>query len=109
MSNRGERMTEISITTANSVTGKELGIVTGSYVASKAFYKDWFAGIRNFLGWEIIEYTQLLEKSRAMALQRMKENAEDLGATKIVNVRFATAQTTKGAAEILAYGTAMKK
>lgn len=97
------------ITTASSISGNELGIVTGSYVASKAFYKDFFAGVRNFFGWEIKEYTQMLEKAREMALKRMEENAVKLGADMIVNVRFATAQTERGSAELMAYGTALKE
>jgi len=99
----------MDITTTTNIGGNELGIVTGSYVASKAFYKDFFAGIRNFFGWEIKEYTQMLEKAREMALKRMEENAEKLGAIAVVNVRFATAQTERGSAELMAYGTAIKK
>ena len=99
----------MEITTASNIIGNELGIVTGSYVASKAFYKDFFAGIRNFFGWEIKEYTQMLEEARENALKRMKENAKKLEADAIINVRFATAQTERGSAELMAYGTAIKK
>lgn len=97
------------IITSTKITGKEIGIVTGSYVASKPFYRDFVAGIRNFFGWEIKEYTQLLEKSREEAMLRMVKKAEELGATAVINVRFSTAQTTRGAAEILVYGTAVKE
>lgn len=100
-------MVKITITTAEKIRGKELGLVTGSYVASKVFYKDFFAGIRNFFGLEVKEYTRMLEEAREKAVERMEKNAEELGATAIVNMRFATAQTTRGAAEILAYGTAV--
>lgn len=96
------------ITTAEKTTGKELGMVTGSYVASKIFYKDFFAGIRNFFGMEIKEYTKMLDEARTKALRRMEKEAEGLGAEAVVNVRFTTAQTERGAAEILAYGTAVK-
>lgn len=96
------------VTTAEKATGKELGMVTGSYVASKIFYKDFFAGIRNFFGMEIKEYTKMLDKARSKALERMEEQARGLKADAIVNVRFTTAQTERGAAEILAYGTAVK-
>jgi len=99
----------MKITTSTKITGNELGIVTGSYVASKAFYKDFFAGIRNFFGWEIKEYTQMLDEARQKAIERMQKNAEELGATAIINMRFATAQTERGAAEIIAYGTAVKE
>lgn len=98
----------MQITTAQSISGEELGLVTGSYVASKAFYKDIFAGVRNFFGWEIKEYTKMLEEAREKAVERMEKNAEKLGASAVINVRLATAQTTRGAAEILAYGTAVK-
>lgn len=96
------------ITTSSNVNGNELGIVTGSYVASKVFYKDFFAGIRKFFGWEIKEYTDMLEDARTRAMERMEENAKKLGADAVINVRFATAQTERGAAELLVYGTAIK-
>lgn len=99
----------MKITTSDEISGKELGIVTGSYVASKVFYKDFFAGIRNFFGWEIKEYTAMLEEARQKSLERMEENAKKLGAEAIINVRFATSQTERGAAELLAYGTAIRK
>ncbi len=99
----------MKITTASSIKGNELGIVTGSYVASKPFYKDFFAGIRNFFGWEIKEYTDMIEKARQKALERMEQKAETLGATAVINVRFSTAQTERGSAELMAYGTAIKE
>ena len=98
----------IRITTASNITGTEIGIVTGSYVASKAFYKDFLAGIRNFFGWEIKEYTAMIDEAREKALKRMEEAAEALGADAVVCVRFTTAQTERGAAEIITYGTAIK-
>jgi uncharacterized protein YbjQ (UPF0145 family) len=99
----------MKITTANNIIGKEIGIVTGSFVASKVFYKDFFAGIRNFFGWEIKEYTRTLEEAREEAIRRMIKNAEKMNGSAIINVRLTTAQTTRGAAEILAYGTVVKE
>lgn len=96
------------ITTSNKVEGNEIGLVSGSYVASKAFYKDFFAGVRNFFGWEIKEYTKMLEEAREKATDRMEVNARKLGAVAVINVRFATAQTARGAAEIIVYGTAVR-
>lgn len=98
----------MNITTGQEIRGNELGLVSGSYVASKAFYKDFFAGIRNFFGWEIKEYTSMLDEAREKAAKRMEEKAKELGATGIINVRYATAQTDRGAAEIIVYGTAIK-
>jgi len=97
------------ITTSNNISGNEIGMVTGSYVASKVFYKDFFAKIRNFFGWEIKEYTDLLEDARKHAIKRLEENAEKMGATAVINVRITTAQTAVGAAEILVYGTAIRE
>ena len=99
----------VKIVTTEKITGEELGIVTGSYVASKAFYKDFFAGIRNFFGWEIKEYTQMMDDARQKATERMKEQAEKLGADAVICTRFTTAQTERGAAELIVYGTAIKK
>jgi len=99
----------MKITTANQITGNELGLVTGSYVASKVFYKDILASVRNFFGLEITEYTKMLDEARKKAIERMEKNAEEIGADAIINVRITTAQTTQGAAEILAYGTGVKE
>ena len=85
-----------------------LGIVKGSTVRAKWFGKDILAGVRNIFGGEVKEYQQLLEESRTVALQRMEKEAEKLGADAIVNVRFITSEITQAAAEILAYGTAVK-
>ncbi len=90
------------------VIQEELGLVGGSIVNSRFFIKDFFAGIRKFLGREVIEYTELLNKGRKIAIERMVKQAEDLGATAIVNIRFQTSQITGEAAEIYVYGTAVK-
>ncbi len=85
-----------------------LGIVRGSTVRARNAGRDIFAGLKNFVGGEISEYTKLQADSREEALKRMIDDAERLGADSIVNVRFATSTITQGASEILAYGTAVK-
>ncbi len=99
------------VTTAQ-IAGKEitesLGTVRGSTVRARNIGRDLFAGLKNIVGGEISEYTKLLAQSREQAIQRMLDDAERLGAHAIVNVRFTTAQVMQGAAEMLAYGTAVK-
>jgi uncharacterized protein YbjQ (UPF0145 family) len=70
--------------------------------------RDIFAGLKNIIGGEISEYTQLQADSREQAIQRMVADAQKMGADAVVNVRFSTSVITQGAAEILAYGTAVK-
>ncbi len=85
-----------------------LGMVRGSTIRAKWFGKDIIAGLRNIIGGELKEYTQMLNESREQAVERMVEDAEEQGANAIVNVRFVTAQVAQNAAELLAYGTAVK-
>ena len=87
---------------------KTLGTVRGSTVRARNIGRDIFAGLKNIVGGEISEYTQLLADAREQALQRMLQDAEKLGANAVVNVRFTTSQVMQGAAEMLAYGTAVK-
>ena len=84
------------------------GVVTGSTVRAKHIGKDIMASIKNTFGGELAGYTELLEESRKEATQRMIKQAEILGANAIVNVRYATSAITTGAAEVFAYGTAVK-
>jgi uncharacterized protein YbjQ (UPF0145 family) len=85
-----------------------LGIVRGSTVRAKFFGKDILAGLRNILGGELKEYTQMFDESREQALSRMVKEAEELGASAVVNVRFTTSQIAQASAELLVYGTAVK-
>lgn len=85
-----------------------LGIARGSTVRARNAGRDIIAGFKNFVGGEISEYTRLLADSRESALQRMSEDAKRMGADAVVNVRFTTSAVMQGAAEILAYGTAVK-
>jgi uncharacterized protein YbjQ (UPF0145 family) len=70
--------------------------------------RDIMAGLRNIVGGEIKEYTRMLSQARNQAVERMVKEAEELGADAVIGVRFTTSQTMSGAAEILAYGTAVK-
>jgi len=100
------------IVTTENIPGKQIseaiGIAIGSTVRARNVGRDIFAGLKNLVGGEINEYTKLQADSREEALERMKQDAEKMGADAIVNVRFATSVITQGAAEILAYGTAVK-
>jgi len=100
------------ITTIETVPGKEiseaLGLVRGSTVRARNFGRDIFASFKNLVGGEISEYTKLQAQSREEALQRMIDDAKQLGADAVVNVRFSTSTIMQGASEILAYGTAVK-
>ena len=85
-----------------------LGMVRGSTIRAKHIGKDIVAGLRTLLGGEIKEYTEMLVEARAESMRRMELQAEKLGANAIINVRFVTSQVMTGAAELLAYGTAVK-
>tara|TARA_B110000014_G_C20038039_1_gene539353 strand:+ start:486 stop:800 length:315 start_codon:yes stop_codon:yes gene_type:complete len=100
------------ITTTEEVPHKEiteiLGVARGSTVRAKNIGKDIFAGFKNIVGGEIHEYTKLQADSREEAIKRIVDDAESLGADAIVGLRLTTSMVTQGAAEILAYGTAVK-
>ena len=93
------------------ITNKEiletLGIARGSTVRARNVGQDIFAGLKNLIGGEISEYTKLQAQSREQALQRMQEDAQQLGANAVVNVRLTTSMVMQGCSEILAYGTAV--
>ena len=86
---------------------QSLGVVTGSTVRAKNVFKDIGAAFKNMAGGEIKAYTELLQESRNEALFRMLNDAAARGANAVVNVRFATSSVAGGAAELLAYGTAV--
>lgn len=98
--------------TTGEVPGKEveesLGMVRGNTIRARNVGRDVLAGLRNLIGGEIKDYTQMLSDARDEAVSRMVAEAEDLGADAIVEVRFTTSETMGGAAEILVYGTAVK-
>ena len=87
---------------------QSLGIARGSTVRARNLGRDIFAGLKNIVGGEISEYTKLLADSREEALNRMILDANRMGADAVVNVRLMTSAVMQGAAEILAYGTAVK-
>ena len=93
------------------IPGKEieaLGIVKGSIVQTKHFGKDFMAGMKTLVGGENKSYTEMLNQSRQIAVKRMVDEARELGAEAIVNVRYATSSMMQGASEVIAYGTAVK-
>ena len=92
----------------NQEISENLGIARGSTVRAKNIGRDIFASFKNIVGGEIHEYTKLQADSREEAIQRMIDDANTLGADAVVGVRLATSMVTQGAAEILAYGTAVK-
>jgi uncharacterized protein YbjQ (UPF0145 family) len=100
------------ISTTDGVPGKEiaqiLGVARGSTVRARNVGRDIFAGFKNLVGGEISEYTKLQADSREQAMQRMIDDANRMGADAIVCMRLNTSVITQGAAEILAYGTAVK-
>ncbi len=83
------------------------GLVQGSTVRTKHIGRDIFASLKNIIGGELKGYTELLEDARQEALRRMMAQAKELGANAVLNIRFSTSTITAGAAEILAYGTAV--
>ena len=93
------------------VPGRELealGLVKGSVVQSKNFGKDFMAGMKTLVGGELTGYTEMLQEARQIATKRMVDEAGALGADAIVNVRYASSSIMQGAAEVTAYGTAVK-
>lgn len=100
------------ITNIQTVPGKTIvehyGLVSGSTVRAKHIGRDIMAGLKNIVGGELKGYTELLQEARDQAIQRMIEQARALGANAVVNVRFSTSSVAQGAAELYAYGTAVK-
>ena len=93
------------------VPGKEiqaLGLVKGSMVQSKNFGRDFMAGMKTLVGGELRGYTEMLDEARQIATERMISEAQALGADAVVGVRYASAAIVQGAAEICAYGTAVR-
>ena len=84
-----------------------LGIAQGSTVRAKLVGRDFLAGLRNIVGGELKAYTELMQEARSEAVARMTEEARSMGANGVLNVRFVTTSITMGAAEILAYGSAV--
>lgn len=100
------------VVTADQIVGREitetLGLVRGNTIRARHVGRDIVAGLRSIVGGEIHEYAKLMGEAREQALDRMVDEAKELGADAIVSVRFSTSVVIGGAAEMLAYGTAVK-
>ena len=93
------------------ITGKELetiGLVKGSTIQSKNLGRDITQALKSMLGGELKAYTDMMNEARALATKRMVDEAEKLGADGIVNIRYASSSVMQSAAEVIAYGTAVK-
>ncbi len=99
------------LTTRDDIEGRrftELGLVMGNTVQSVHIGKDFLAGFKNLVGGELSSYNEMLSNARQVATERMIQQAAQIGADAIVCMRYVTNSITQGAAEILAYGTAVK-
>jgi len=99
------------VTTSDTIHGKKIkttfGLVRGNTIRARHVGKDILAALKNLVGGEIAEYTKLMAESREQAIDRMTAQAQLLGANAVVETRFATSMIMGGAAELLAYGTAV--
>ncbi len=100
------------LTNIENVPGKDIiehfGVVSGSTVRAKHIGRDLMASLKNMVGGELKAYTELLQDSRRQSTDRMIEQAEQLGANAIVNIRYATSSVAQGASELYVYGTAVR-
>ena len=99
------------LTTTETIGGKELemlGLVKGSTIQTVNAFKDIGAGLKTLVGGELTKYNEMMNNARALATKRMVEEAEKLGADAVVCVRYSSASIMQSAAEIMAYGTAVK-
>lgn len=105
-------MNDLILTNLETVPGRTItehyGLVSGSTVRAKHVGRDIAASLKNIVGGELKGYTELLKESREEAVRRMVEQARALGANAVVNIRFSTSSITQGAAELYAYGTAVR-
>ena len=98
----------VTIETIPGQTFEALDVVKGTVVYSKNFGRDFMAGMKTLVGGEIVGYTEMLNEARAISTKRMVEAAEALGADAVVGMRYASSAVMQGAAEVIAYGTAVK-
>jgi uncharacterized protein YbjQ (UPF0145 family) len=102
---------DLTLSNLETVPGKSIvshfGLVSGSVVRSKNLGTDIVASMKNIVGGELVGYTRLLDEARQTALERMCQQARELGANAVVSIRFATTSVAQGAAELYAYGTAV--
>ncbi len=99
------------LVTTEQIPGKEiqnaLGVVKGSVVQTKHIGKDIMGSFKTLVGGEVLGYTEMMNEARAMATKRMVQEAKRLGADAVVNIRYASSAIMQGAAEVIAYGTAV--
>lgn len=98
----------LTIETIPSVEFEAMGMVRGTIVQTKHMGKDIMSGMKSLVGGEVVAYTEMLNEARQIALKRMVDQAEEIGADAVIGIRFSSAQMMAGAAEVLAYGTAVK-
>ena len=100
------------VVTSDEIRGKKivkvLGLVRGNTIRARHVGRDILAMLRNVIGGEVSDYTKMIAESREQALDRMTAEAQKLGANAIVTLRFTTSSMMQGAAELLAYGTAVR-
>ena len=99
------------LTTTETISGTELeilGLVKGSTIQTVNAFKDIGAGLKTLVGGELVRYNEMMNDARALATKRMVQEAEDLGADAIVCVRYASSSIMQSAAEVMAYGTAVR-
>lgn len=95
----------------NYIPGKEieaLGMVKGTVVQTKNIGRDFMAGMKTLVGGEIVGYTEMLNEARQIAVKRMVDEAKELGADAVIDINYGSSQVMSGAAEVIAYGTAVK-
>ena len=95
----------------NYIPGAEieaLGMVKGTVVQTKNIGRDFMAGMKTLVGGEIVGYTEMLNEARQIAVKRMVDEAKELGADAVIDVKYGSSQVRAGAAEVIAYGTAVK-
>ncbi|MGN1188169.1 MAG: YbjQ family protein [Lachnospiraceae bacterium] len=85
-----------------------LGMVKGTIVQTKNIGRDFMAGMKTLVGGEIVGYTEMLNEARQIAVKRMVDEAKEMGADAVIGVKYGSSQVMSGAAEVIAYGTAVK-
>ena len=101
----------MTLVNTDFVSGKEIetiGVVKGSMIQTKHLGKDIMAGFKTIVGGELTSYSEMINEARAIATKRMVEEAEQLRADAVINIRYTSATVMQGAAEILVYGTAVR-
>lgn len=104
-------MKKMILVNIDYIPGKEieiLGMVKGSIIQSKHLGKDIMSGLKTLVGGELTAYSEMMNEARAKATKRMSDQAEQMGADAVINIRYASSAVMQGAAEVMAYGTAVR-